>query len=424
MTLEELVVVVAEQKEDLLSEEYSAYCSRQEVAYRTMRSKLAQVVIGVRRSGKSTLCVKYLREHKANAAYVNLDDERLADINVDDLNTLLEAMYVVYGSNVDCLFFDELQNADSWPLFINRLLRGHKHIFLTGSNAKLLSNELMTHMTGRHNAVSLYPFSFAEYCQIKQVEPNAITTRQRAALIEALHSYLKEGGMPELLNEADRRMYINSLLNTIIRVDIAKRFRIRHPDALFKMATYMCDNYGQEFVPKTVGELFGISSKTASLYFSYLKEAFLLIGVPKFSFKAQERIRNEKAYVVDVAFAEEHDGSFSLENLGWKLENVVCIELLRRNKRLNNEVFYYKDPSFECDFVVTHGSSVQQLIQVSYDITSPKTRARELNGLVKAARKFNCHNLILLTFDTKEHFELNGEIIHILPATEWLANRK
>lgn len=186
----------------------------------------------------------------------------------------------------------------------------------------------------------------------------------------------------------------------------------------------MCDNYGQEFVPKTVGELFGISSKTASLYFSYLKEAFLLIGVPKFSFKAQERIRNEKAYVVDVAFAEEHDGSFSLENLGWKLENVVCIELLRRNKRLNNEVFYYKDPSFECDFVVTHGSSVQQLIQVSYDITSPKTRARELNGLVKAARKFNCHNLILLTFDTKEQIELNGEIIHILPATEWLANRK
>lgn len=420
MALEELITVVAEQKEELLSEDFSTYCTRHEEAHLSLNSKLAQVVIGVRRSGKSTICVKYLREHNVNAAYVNLDDERLANIGTEDLNTLLEAMYVVYGSNVEYLFFDELQNADAWPLFINRLLRGHKHVFLTGSNAKLLSNELMTHMTGRHNAVSLYPFSFAEYCQITGVETTAVTTRQKAALLEALHAYLGQGGMPELLNETDRRAYIVSLLNTIVRVDIAKRFHIRNSDALYKIAVYMCDNYGQEFVPKTVADLFGISPKTASQYFSYLKEAFLLIGVPKFSFKAQERIRNEKAYVVDVAFAEEHDGSFSLENLGWKLENAVCIELLRRHKRLGGEVFYYRDKSFECDFVVTHGGNVQQLIQVCYDISSPKTRSRELNGLVKAARKFNCHNLLLLTMNTKEQIEQDGELIQVIPAIDWL----
>lgn len=420
MTLEELVVVVAEQKEALLEEDYSSYCKRYEEVYLSLTSHLAQVVIGVRRSGKSTLCIKFLTEHQVDAAYVNLDDERLANLRTEDLNTLLEAMYVVYGSNVNYLFFDELQNADAWPLFINRLLRSHKHVFLTGSNAKLLSNELMTHMTGRHNAVSLYPFSFAEYCRINQVDTKTITTRQKAALIESLHNYLQQGGMPEMLKESDRHAYIVSLLNTIVRVDIAQRFHIRNSDALYKMAVYMCDNYGQEFVPQKVSELFGLSSKTASTYFRYLKEAFLLIGVPKFSFKPHERIRNEKAYVVDVAFANEHDGSFSLENLGWKLENVICIELLRRYKRIGGEVFYYRDKSFECDFVVVQGSHIEQLIQVCYDISSPKTRKRELNGIIKAAKKFNCHNLLLLTFDMKEQVNIDGETINIIPATEWL----
>ncbi len=420
MTLEELVVVVAEQKEALFEDDYFSYCARREEVYLSLESHLAQVVIGVRRSGKSTLCVKYLIEHQVHAAYVNLDDERLSNLRTEDLNLLLEAMYVVYGSDVEYLFFDELQNADAWPLFINRLLRSHKHVFLTGSNAKLLSNELMTHMTGRHNAVSLFPFSFSEYCQIEQVETKAVTTRQKAELIETLHKYLEQGGMPEVLNESDRHAYIASLLNTIVRVDIAKRFRIRNTDALYKMAVYMCDNYGQEFVPKKVAELFGLSSKTATAYFSYLKEAFLLIGIPKFSFKSHERIRNEKSYVVDVAFAEEHDGSFSLENLGWKLENAVCIELLRRYKRIGGEVFYYQDKSFECDFVVTRGSHIEQLIQVSYDITSPKTRKRELAGLVKAAKKINCHNLLLLTFATKEQVDMNSETINVVPATEWM----
>lgn len=420
MILEELVVVIAEQKEALFEDDYSSYCARHEETHLSLDSHLAQVVIGVRRSGKSTLCVKYLMEHQVHAAYVNLDDERLSHLRTEDLNLLLEAMYVVYGSDVEYLFFDELQNADAWPLFINRLLRSHKHVFLTGSNAKLLSNELMTHMTGRHNAVSLFPFSFSEFCQIKQVETKTVTTRQKAELIETLHKYLEQGGMPEVLNESDRRAYIASLLNTIVRIDIAKRFHIRNTDALYKMAVYMCDNYGQEFVPKKIAELFGLSPKTATAYYSYLKEAFLLIGIPKFSFKSHERIRNEKSYVVDVAFAEEHDGSFSLENLGWKLENAVCIELLRRYKRVGGEVFYYQDKSFECDFVVTHGSRIEQLIQVCYDISSPKTRKRELTGLVKAAKKINCHNLLLLTFDTKEQVEMDGETINVVPAIEWM----
>lgn len=420
MKIEQLVRIVAEQKEELFNEDYSHFCSRPEEKQLSLTSNLAQVVIGVRRCGKSTLCTKFLIEKNLNCGYVSLDDERLANISTEDLNNLLEAIYIVYGVDIEYLFFDEIQNVEAWPLFVNRLLRQKKHIFVTGSNSKLLSNELMTHLTGRHNAVSLYPFSYYEFCKIEGIDLNSVTTQAEARRIEYLHKYLHQGGMPELTNELNKRKYISSLLNTIIRNDIAKRFKVQNVDALHKIATYLVDNYGQEFVAKKIGDLFDINHKTAANYFRYLKEAFLLIGVPKFSFKAQERIRNEKCYVVDLAFPQEHDNSFSLENLGWKLENVICIELLRRYKNQQADVFYYKDKAFECDFVIADGSRVIELIQVSYDISSPKTRRRELNGLIKASNALHCTNLTLITFASSEEIEKEGLKIQVIGASDWL----
>lgn len=420
MTVEQFVRIIAEQKEELFSEDYSRFCSRPEEMQLSLTSNLAQVVIGVRRCGKSTLCTKFLMERNLKCGYVSLDDERLLDISAEDLNKLLEAMYIVYGADLEYLFFDEIQNAQAWPLFVNRLLRQKKHIFVTGSNSKLLSNELMTHLTGRHNAVSLYPFSYSEFCSMEGVDMNSVTTQAEARRIEYLHKYLNQGGMPELMKEQDKRKYISSLLNTIVRNDIAKRFKIQNVDALHKIATYLVDNYGQEFIATKVGELFDVNYKTAANYFRYLKEAFLLIGVPLFSFKSQERIRNEKCYVVDLAFPQEHDNSFSLENLGWKLENVICVELLRRYKNQHADVFYYKEKSFECDFVIADGSRVLELIQVSYDISTQKTRRREINGLLKAAKALRCNNLSLITFSTREEIEEDGVKIQVIGASDWL----
>lgn len=420
MTTEQYVRIVAEQKDELFSEDHSRFCSRPEEMQLSLTSNLAQVVIGVRRCGKSTLCTKFLMKNNLKCGYVSLDDERLLDIPAEDLNKLLEATYIVYGSDIEYLFFDEIQNAQAWPLFVNRLLRQKKHVFVTGSNSKLLSNELMTHLTGRHNAVSLYPFSYSEFCEIEGVDVNSVTTRAVAKRIEYLHKYLSQGGMPELIYEQNKRRYISSLLNTIVRNDIANRFKVKNEDALYKVATYLVDNYGQEFVATVVGKLFDINYKTAANYFRYLKEAFLLIGIPKFSFKAKERIRNEKCYVVDLAFPQEHDNSFSLENLGWKLENVICVELLRRYKNQQADVFYYKEKSYECDFVVADGSRVLELIQVSYDISSAKTRNREINGLLKAAKALRCPNLTLITFSSSEEIEIKGLKIRVVGATDWL----
>ena len=421
MTTEELARIIADQREEFLSEDMSTFCERLETSQLSANSSLAQVVIGVRRSGKSTLCTKFLLDNAVECAFVNFDDERLAALQTEDLNKLLEAIYIVYG-DINAMFFDEIQNVESWPLFVNRLLRQRKRIFLTGSNSKLLSNELMTHLTGRHNKVELYPFSFAEFCRINAVDTTSITTKAIGLRQNALHRYLTTGGFPELQKEENPKNYIDGLFNAIIRNDIARRFKIRQEEVLRKMAAYLADNFAQEFSATSVSKMFGISNHTADKYFGYLKEAFLFVGVKKFSYKAIERVRNEKCYVVDVAMASERNDTFSLENLGWRLENVVCIELLRRYHHQYAEVFYYKEKSFEVDFLVAKNGMVQELIQVSYQITSEKTRQREINGLVQGAKKFNCRKLTLITFNTEELIEKDNETIHVVPATQWLTS--
>ncbi|MCR4826205.1 MAG: ATP-binding protein [Bacteroidales bacterium] len=421
MLVEELAKIIADQREEIMSEDMSSFCERLEASQLSPNSSLAQVVIGVRRSGKSTLCTKFLLDNAVECAFVNFDDERLAALRTEDLNKLLEAIYIVYG-DINAMFFDEIQNVEAWPLFVNRLLRQKKRIFLTGSNSKLLSNELITHLTGRYNKVELYPFSFADYCQVNEVDTTSITTKAEGLRQNALHKYLTIGGFPELQKEGNPKNYIDGLFNAIIRNDIARRFNIRQVETLGKMAAYLADNFAQEFSATTVGRLFGISNHTAEKYFGYLKEAFLFVGVRKFSYKAGERIRNEKCYVVDVAMASERNNTFSLENLGWRLENVVCVELLRRYHHQYAEIFYYKENSFEIDFLVAKNGIALELIQVSYNITSDKTRQREINALLRGAKKFNCRKLTLITFSTEQTIEKDNETIHVIPATKWLTS--
>ena len=158
-----LLQVLAEQKEEILNYRKQEWISRKEENLFEFDSPLAQIVIGVRRSGKSTLCHKVLQGNNVRYAYVNLDDDRLANLQTEDLNTILTCIYQLYGTDISYLFLDEIQNVDGWYLFVNRLLRTNIHIFITGSNAKLLSGELATHLTGRYNEIRLFPFSYSEY---------------------------------------------------------------------------------------------------------------------------------------------------------------------------------------------------------------------------------------------------------------------
>ena len=414
-----LLTVFADQKEELQNNDMTQLCTRLEETQLSLTSNLAQVVIGVRRSGKSTLCEKFIRQNGVEFAYANFDDDRLANLNSEDFDQVLDALYQIYG-DFKYLFLDEVQNITGWQLFVNRMLRQKVHLFITGSNSKLLSSELTTHLTGRHNKIELYPFSFYEYGMMKKVELKSLSTKSRALRKRALNEYLLEGGFPELMNEENKRGYIEALLNSIIKNDIAKRFKVRHVEVLRRLAEHLSDNFCREFVASELAKTFGVSDHTIENYYSYLKEAFLLQGIHKFSYKSKERIRCEKVYVVDVALVSERESTFSTENLGWRLENVVYIELLRRFHPQYTDVFYYRDQQCEVDFLIAKEGKVKQLIQVSYNISSEKTLKREISGLIKAAEMFKCENLLLINFDAEQDVEKKGHTIHIVPAAEWL----
>lgn len=422
MTVQQLLSILSSQKEELEANDLTSLVSRYEEAQIHLDSKMAQVVIGVRRSGKSTLCEKILREKTDCFAYVNFDDERLVSLGTEDLDTLLEALYRLNG-DFKYLFLDEIQNIEGWQLFVNRLLRQKIHILITGSNSKLLSSELMTHLTGRHNRINLYPFSFSEYCRVTGVDVDSYSTKARAIRKNALERYMVEGGFPELVSERNRAGYVSALIEAIINTDIARRFRIRHKEVLRKMATCLSENYCREFVAQNVAEELGISDHTAENYYSYLKQAFLLVGVNKFSFKSKDRVRNEKIYVVDTALATDKEGTVATENLGWRLENIVCIELLRRCKPLFRDVFYFKSATNEVDFIVSDSGKPVELVQVCYDISAEKTRKRELNGLLAGAKALGCENLTLITFDSSETVDVQGHTIQIVSAVDWLCGK-
>ena len=152
----------------------------------------------------------------------------------------------------------------------------------------------------------------------------------------------------------------------------------------------------------------------------YLKQAFLLVGINRFSHKSKERIRNEKVYVVDTALATDRDATVASLNMGWRLENIICIELLRRTKPLFRDLFYFKTSTNQVDFVVADAGKPVELIQVCYDISSDKTRNREINGLLAGANSLKCEKLTLVTFDTSETVTVGGHTINIVPAIDWL----
>lgn len=419
MKINEYAQIVADQKEELKLIDPKELCFRKEESQFDIDSPLAQIVIGVRRSGKSTICHKILKERNITYAYVNFDDERLYKLQSKDLNSLLEAVYMVYG-DFRYLFLDEIQNIEEWFLFVNRLLRQKIHLVITGSNAKLLSSELSTHLTGRYNQIELYPFSFTEFCQYRKIDTKEISTKSVAFKKAAFEEYFNRGGFPELFEVKNSRGYIQGLFDSIIRKDIQQRFKIKYIESLHMLANHLIDNVGQEIIYSDLAKRFGFgSSHTVENYVSYLKRTYLLLGIHKFSFKSKERIRNEKGYVVDTAFMTERDDAMSGQNLGWKLENITYVELLRRNKPLFYDIFYYRE-QYEIDFVVCEGNNVRELIQVSADIASAKTYNREISTLCKAAADLKCENLTLITMNENKIVEIENHSIKIISIIDWL----
>lgn len=402
------------------------YVMRKECQLLDLDSKLAQVVIGVRRSGKSTLCHMALKQSDIDYAYVNFDDDRFATLKIEDLNDVLTVIYRIYGTNIKYMFFDEIQNVEGWHLFVNRLLRQGHRIVLTGSNAKLLSGELVTHLTGRYNKIELYPFSYSDICRQANVDSMPMSTKGIAERQRMLDKYLKEGGFPELEGVKHRHNYISGLVETIITKDIKTRYHIRNVAGLKALAIHLIANSGQLINLEEIGAALNIGTdKTIRNYIDHLAQSFLIVPLRKFSYKSRERLRHDKSYIVDTGMMTYNSGSaLAPENLGWRLENVVYIELLRRHSPLFHEIYYYRPTarSREVDFVVTDGNKPIELIQVSYDISNNKTLRREVGALIEAAEKLCCDNLTLIANSDSRVITIDAHTIRIVSSYEWLSD--
>lgn len=426
MVEEKLILqVLAEQKEYVENYQPEKWVDRKEERLFEFDSTLAQVVIGVRRSGKSTLCHKVLLEHHVKYGYANFDDDRLANLKVEYLNTILSCIYQIYGTDIQYIFLDEVQDVEGWHLFVNRLLRTNLHVVVTGSNAKLLSGELATHLTGRYNEIHLFPFSFQEYCVFHHIDMDGITTKAEAEKKRAFMDYIMVGGFPEIQNLRNKRGYVQSLLEAIVSKDIQQRFNIRNTDALRKIANHLINNACMEVNYDDIAQLLGITDQTAKKYVDYLRQAFLVQLLTKHSFKSKERIRNAKAYIIDPGLQNNRDNSFAAENIGWRLENVVYIELLRRCANDFLDIYYYKATprSKEVDFVVCNQNKAVELIQVAYDIDKEKTFDRETSSLLKASVALNCDKLTLIAFSETREIEIGDRHIQIYSAMDWLLKR-
>lgn len=421
-----ILQVLAEQQEEIKKYKHDKWVARREESLIELDTNMAQVVIGVSRSGKSTLCHKVLLERGIRYGYVNLDDDRLANMKVEDLNTVLSCVYQLYGTDIPYLVLDEIQDVDGWYLFVNRLLRTSLHIFVTGSNAKLLSGELATHLTGRYNEIHLYPFSFSEYCQYHQIDTLSITTKADAERKRAFMDYIHDGGFPEMQGLHNKRAYVQSLIEAILRKDIQKRFKIRNIESLRKLAHHLINNACQEVVYDELSDMLGFGDKTVKKYVDYLSQAFLIQLLTRHSFKSTVRIRNQKSYIVDSGLQGNRDNALTPENMGWRLENVVYIELLRRCAHDVLDVYYYKPGSRakEIDFVVCDQNKSVELIQVAYEIDNQKAFNRETSSLVKASEALSCNNLTLIAFSQTRDVEIEGKTIHIISTLDWLLERK
>jgi predicted AAA+ superfamily ATPase len=268
--------------------------------------------------------------------------------------------------------------------------------------------------------IVLFPFSFMEALKYRGIDPEDGSTSGMAFRRGAFDDYLSEGGFPELFRLRNKKGYIKNLFNSIITRDIQQRFNVRYPDSLRKMAEYLCDTTGSELSYKNLASQFAFGSQhTAEKYVGYLRQAYLLLGIRKFSYKAKERIRNEKNYVIDTGMLSVDVQALSDKNIGTRLENVVCVELLRRRNFTFNDVFFYKN-GYEIDFVLAEDGKVKELIEVSADISAVKTFNRETAALLKGANLFKCNKLTLITMDENRTYSAANKEINIVSVLEWM----
>jgi predicted AAA+ superfamily ATPase len=358
----------------------------------------ALVVSGIRRCGKSTLLRQFIHKLERSYFYLNFDDIRLVSFVSADFALLDTA---ITESGVRLIFFDEIQSADRWELYIRQKLDEGFQLAITGSNASLLSRELGTRLTGRHLSKELFPFSYREFCGFSGLSAGP----------ESFTDYLEKGGFPEYLKTGNTDI-LAQLQSDILYRDIAVRYGIRDATSLRRLFVYLVSNPAQLFSPSRLTGVAGVKSPTTVLeYISFFEAAYLIHLLPCFAWSVKmQSLAPKKVYIADTGFIKTGAVSFS-GNYGALLENCVFTGLREK------DIYYFAGKNGgECDFIVTpHGKP--SCIQVCWELTQ-ENQDREIKGLLEAMDFFNLDNGTILTFNTEDIIQTNGKKIQVLPVWE------
>lgn len=389
-------------------------------------------LIGVRRSGKTSILlniINMLREKidPTRIVYINFEDDRLFPIELQNMTELVDAYYELYPGNRDkkvYFFLDEIQNVAYWEKFIRRIYDTlHVEIFITGSSSKLLSAEIASALRGRTLTYEIFPFSFSEYLRFRGIEVNMNSSRSISFIKNAFDEYIVNGGFAETIDAyPDIRMRIlQDYSDLIIYKDIIERYGIKNHSLMKHLIKYCFTNMATSVSMTRLfndfkSQGFKLGKDTLFDYFSYLSDAFAVFSVPIFRNSVREEQRNpKKIYAVDNGFKTVFDVSLS-RDIGRLYENAAFLHLRRKSR----EVYYYLRNQ-EVDFYCM--TNTEEIIaNISYDISRPETRKRELNGLVEALNFFGCDQGYLLTRDHEETITLKGKTILALPLWKWFLN--
>ena len=375
------------------------------------------IISGIRRSGKSTLLQEIRKISKEKSYYLNFDDDRLNEFTIKDFQAAWELFIELYGPE-HTFYFDEIQNIDEWETFVRRLFDNGNKVYITGSNASMLSRELGTRLTGRHVRYDIYPFSFREYLDFKKVklDKNSVyLTEQRAILKRYFNEYLKEGGIPEYLKYGNRD-HLKALFDNILYRDVLSRYNLSNEKTLKDLVHYIASNIGKEVSFNSLRKTLQVSNPTTiKEYLNYFENSYLMFTIPMYSESLKKQIySNKKVYFIDTGLAQNISFRFS-EDRGRMLENLVFIHL----KRKNREIYFHRGKK-ECDFLTIEGTEVKEAIQVTKSLDNPKTKERELEGLLEALKAYDLEKGLILTEDTEDEFDVEGKKIIVIPIWKWL----
>jgi uncharacterized protein len=402
--------VIADQK--LLAERKNRGFTRLIDLKKHLKSKQISIISGIRRSGKSTLLLQ-MADKFSDYHFVSFDDERLVNFIISDFNTLLIELTKLHPSQT--LIFDEIQNVTGWEQFVRRMHDEQYKVVITGSNSKLLSSELATHLTGRYIKTELYPFSFVEYLGYKQIDTEDKSTANLAKLSVAFDDFLENGGFPEYMQYKDPE-FLHRIYEDIIYRDLIVRFGIKNIRGFKNLVQYLFTNFTKETNYNSLAGILGFNSTTSVReYISFLSECYMVFEVYRYDYSLKRQYQsNKKIFVIDNGL--RNAVSFRTgQDKGRMLENLVFIELKRREK----ECWYYKTKNNqEVDFLYFNPDCI--LLQVCYDLSDPATSRRETEALETAMKELSVNNSVLISYNERKEIRTTAGTIRIMPVQEWL----